>query len=437
MDIITGIIYFFLILLIIVKLPFFKPEHINSKTVLLSFAFRSIACVIFFLVYTFYYTNRSEADMYRYFDDGKIMYSSLQAESVSYVKMISGISDNTDEIRNNYYMNMNTWFKSFENIVHNDNRTMVRLNAFLMLFTFGSFYANALIFMFLGFTGLVWIYKTMTPDDPVKSKILFFLLMFFPSLVFWTSNITKESMVIFTLGGFLFFCKRFLTEPRKYYRIILPALFLLLLFLLKIYVLLSLIPFLLAFLLTVHKKGRAILLRFAIIITCYILLLWNFNVFFPDYNIVEAFVSQQRNFLNFAESVNAGSMLFVPELEANVLSFLKATPFALINVLFRPLFFDSTNFLMLFASVENAFVILLMFATCYFVRKKFRADAFFAACLGFTIFFFLVVGLTTPVSGAIVRYKIIGVPFLFFLLISLVDERNLKQFLKFKTDRNE
>jgi hypothetical protein len=228
-----------------------------------------------------------------------------------------------------------------------------------------------------------------------------------------------------------------LTDPRKNHRIILPVLFLLLLFLLKIYVLLSLVPFLLAFFWSVHKKGRALFLRFAIVITCYVLLLWNFNLLFPDYDIVEAFVNQQRNFMNFAGSVNAGSMLFVPELGTNVFSFIKATPFALVNVLFRPLFFDSTNFLMLFASVENTFVILLLFATLYFIRKKFKVDAYFAACLGFTIFFFLVVGLATPVSGAIVRYKIIGVPFLFFLLISLIDEKKLKHFLKFNADKNE
>jgi hypothetical protein len=436
LDIALGILFFLIFLLIVIKSPFFSSQYVSKRIILLSYAFRILACILFYVVYTYYYTDRAEADMYRYFDDGKIMYSALSEQPLAYVKMLTGIGDKSQAISDNYYMAMNTWYKSFDNVVPNDNRTMVRLNAFLMLFTFGSFYANAMIFMFLAFTGLLMIYKTIAPENSHQNKISFFLFIFFPSLVFWTSNISKEALVIFALGGFLLTLKKLVSQPFQFQRLLLPFVFLLLLFSVKIYVLLCLIPMLIAYFWCILKPGRSIL-KFSAVFTAYVVLLWNFSLLFPDFDLVEAFVRQQINFMNFASDINAGSILYVPVLEANFFSFVKAAPVALANVLFRPFFFDSYNVFMFFVSIENMLFMIFLIVMLFHLKKNLMSSPLFLACIGFSLFFFIVVGLATPVMGAIVRYKIIGYPFLFAALISITDENKLNAFLKFKTKKNE
>ncbi len=432
MDIVTGVIYFFLFLLFVIYLPFFKQGNISRNTAVIAYFFRTASSALFFVVYTFHYTNRSEADMYRYYDDGKIMYSSVLHSPLTYVKMITGISDDHDEIKEQYYMKMNTWYKSFDSIVHNDNRTIVRINAFLMLFTFGSLYAQSLLFMFLGFIGLTWIFRAIAEKETFRERLLYYSVMFFPSLVFWTSNISKEAVVIFALGGLLFFTKKMLSEPFRLLRMCLPLLFLFLLFTLKIYVLMSLIPFLTAYFMSLKKQGRTVIFRFLLVFVCYVLVLWNLHLVFPNYNIIEALIRQQQNFLSFANDINAGSIIAVPLLKPELINFIGAVPVALFNVLFRPFFFDSTNAFMLMVSFENLFFILFLIMVSIFLKKKFLTDPLFMACIGFAVFFFVVVGLVTPVMGAVVRYKIIGYPFLFAAMIKLIDEgrlRNLKNHL--------
>jgi hypothetical protein len=52
--------------------------------------------------------------------------------------------------------------------------------------------------------------------------------------------------------------------------------------------------------------------------------------------------------------------------------------------------------------------------------------------LGFVLYLFLLVGAYTPNSGAIVRYRSIGLPFLYAMLFCLWDLEKLKKLLPLK-----
>jgi hypothetical protein len=427
LDFILALVFFGLFLLIVAKSSFFSLKFVSKKEIIVALFFRLAVSVLFFLVYTWYYKGRDETDMYRYYDDALVMHSALTEAPSDYLKMLSSIGDQTDHISNNYYMKMNTWHKSYDYFVRNDNRTMVRINAFFMLFSFGSLYVHKLFFMILGFIGFFWIFKTITSESSLKNRILFYSVMFFPSLVFWTASITKEALLVFALGGFLYMLKRVTEKPWKPVLWILLAVFLYVLISVKIYVLLCLIPVILALIWARKSRRPAVLFKFLIVMAAYVALLWNFHHIVPGMNFLEAFVRKQHDFIYFARSINAGSLIDVEMLTPHVASFIKSIPLAFLTLLFRPFFFDAGNVFMVLVSFENLFFILFLVVIILSLNRKLKPDSMFWACVFFSLFFFAVIGLATPVLGAVVRYKIIGYPFMFAALVSLTCDAKIKR----------
>jgi len=432
LDFFAAIAVFVLFLLIIWKTKLFSIHNINKKTIIVAALFKLVMTVVFFLVYTYHYSNRTETDMYRYFDDAKIMYGAAYDCPSDFVKMISGIGDASDRIEQSYYMQMNTWHKSFDYFVRNDNRTMVRVNALFMLFTFGSFYANMILFTILGFIGLFFIFKSLQFNDPLKDKLLFLLLMFFPSLVFWTSGISKEAILMFGLGGFIFFIRKLSFKPLKIMPILWLSLFFYILISMKIYVLICLFPVLLAVLLAGKADGVKGLLKFSIFVIAFIALLWNFHHIIPQMNFLESFVRKQHDFIHYSRFINAGSLVTERMLSPTFFAFLSFVPLAFANVLFRPLFFDADNIFMFMVSIENLFLIVsIAFLALRLSSSKFKANKMFWANVFFALFFFALIGIATPVLGAIVRYKIVAYPFMFAACIALIDNEKLKKYFPF------
>ncbi len=430
MDIVVALVYFAIFLLIVAKSSFFSLQFISKKQVITSVLLRVIVCALFYIVYTWYYKGRYETDMYRYYDDAVIMHSALSYAPADYLKMLSGIGDQTNEISTTYYMKMNTWHKSYDYIVRNDNRTMVRINAFFMMFSFGSLFVHKLFFMILGLIGFFWIFKTLHPENPLKNRLLFYTMMFFPSLVFWTASITKEAVLVFALGGFLYFLKKLIMNPHTLTPYLLLPVFLYMLVSVKIYVLLCLIPVIFALFWALKANKPLHFLKFLIITAAYITILWNFHHIIPGMNFVETFVRKQHDFIYFARSVQAGSLIDVDMLSPSLWSFISSAPLAFFTLLFRPFFFDAKNVFMVVVSVENLLFVCFVFFILLSLSRTFKAQPIFWASVFFSVFFFSVIGLATPVLGAVVRYKIIGYPFMFFVLISLASEERMKKYLK-------
>lgn len=116
-----------------------------------------------------------------------------------------------------------------------------------------------------------------------------------------------------------------------------------------------------------------------------------------------------------------GSSFELTELQPNLGSFLKLVPEALRNVFFRPLVSEIRSPLIALSFAENLFYLLLM----TFFLMKFRQPGdqeltFIFFAILFTIPLATLIGIITPVTGAIVRYRVPFLPFLLccFLLLS-------------------
>lgn len=123
----------------------------------------------------------------------------------------------------------------------------------------------------------------------------------------------------------------------------------------------------------------------------------------------------------------AGSGIVTERLEYSLSSFGRLLPVAFFNVLCRPFFFDAHSAAEMMASLENG-VFLAFFMLCLVFRKKEPVNLnLMCLCLAVVLLSYCLIGITTTVAGAIVRYKVPFIPFLLMIPLLFLDEERIKK----------
>ena len=401
---------------LIYKSPFFKADGLLKKHLIIAFTIKVIAGVFLGLLYIYYYADRSTADTLKFFDDSKLLFDLLKEHPKKFLKIFTGIGSNDSEL-NTVYLQMNTWM--YEEFM-SSNRTMVRLDAFFRFFIPGNYYFVHVVFInFLSFSGLVYLYRIFAGLLKLNRLILYFCVFFTPSLLFWGSGLLKEGVLLFALGGFLFHFVKLLKTRSTYTNLIFFLLFGLLLTLIKIYMLLVLLPALIGYYLSLIYSKR-IVVNYVVSTLFIFTLLFNIKSFIPRFDLSHYLYVKQRDFLDIVRTENPTSAIEIPVIEPNVWSIIANAPRGFLTTLTRPFLFESISPLILMASLENFFILLLLLFCIFNFKKPDKSEYNFVSfCIGMVVILFVLIGLVTPVEGAIVRYKSIALPFLFAALFSL------------------
>lgn len=422
------VVFLIAITILIYKSNFFKFQDLNSKYVVGIYILKVLSGAALIWVYSFYYQSRENADVFKYFDDGNIIYESLYDNPADYFKMLSGIGSDQEHLRK-YYEECNFWYKGFNYDLYNDNRTVIRFNAFIRLFSFGNIYIHVLFINLLSFIGLIMIYRIVRSalsHLPVFFSI--FTVFLLPGVLFWGSGILKEGILLF---GFGLLIKGVYDSLKKLTvkSIIQFSIGIIILLLSKFYVLIAALPGIFSMIyLSRLKKFKFlgvmlihILFFFAAAYSEYII---------PGYSFVEILSNKQHDFINYANSLkDVGSLIKIPILESDFLSVIVNAPLAFYNTLFRPFLWESSSLMMLFSALENLLIILILILSIVF-RRKTNLTGFVVFSISFVIILFVLSGLTTPVLGALVRYKIPALPFLFVFLFYFLDYKKLLDVVK-------
>jgi len=374
-------------------------------------------------VYKEYYTDRSTADMYKLFDDSKFMYEALSDKPADFFKMVIGL-DNNSPYFDQYYLKMNNWYRPYdvETGIYNDTRTLIRLNAFVRIFSFGVYSVHILVWCLFSMLGLSLVYRTFYRFLPEYSYLLAGSVFLLPSVLCWGSGVLKEGVVLLLMGVFISALFRWTLVHFKWKYPLMIAISIFGFYLLKVYILIALIPGSLAFVssrLWGFKRVRSLFVGSLIIFGlagCFI------QYVIPPINLLELIAFKQQAILRLAYYTDSGSVLDINPLEPNVFSMLRNTPEALFNAAFRPSLIDATNMLQWMAAIENAFILLSFILSIGLYKPQQdsvkRAAAWF--CLSFVFLLFLIMGLSTPILGTLVRFRMPALPFMFiaFMLFS-------------------
>lgn len=418
-------------------MKFFDVDGISKRTFFLLFILKLVFGFSLWAIYTFYYTDRATADIYKYFDDSKVIYDTLKTNPIDYFKLLFGIGNNTPAF-DHYYSEMNFWARKVDSNIYNDSHTIIRFNAVVRLFSFGYYNVHTVVICFLSLIGLTAIYKTFVTQLQDKKRELLFAVFLLPSVLFWGSGVLKEGLIFFALGLLIYYSNKLFSIKSI---VVCIAMALLLAFS-KFYVWLAIFPSL-ALLVWVNKtNSNKVFLKLLAIILLTGAIGLNIDSFTNIQNPLVTLSQKQFEFNLLAggqltDANNnpipvANSIIEINKLDPTLYSFLKNSPQALANTVLRPFVWELKSPLMLLSGLETLLILFSLLFCLFFIKslKKIKWE-YVLVCISFVIIQFLIIGETTPILGAIARYKTIALPFLVIALLFLIDKEKLLKKMPF------
>ena len=219
-------------------MKFFRIGNIPIKWFQGVFVLKVLSGFLLYLVYTYYYTDRSTADIWKYYDDGMVMFAALREHPADYFKMLFGVMNDTPYFEP-YYDQMNHWYRPYGSSIANDTHTIIRFNAFVRMFSLGYYNVHSVVANFLGLIGLTGILHFLKQMAPSKEKWFFVGVFLMPGMMFWGSGVLKEPLLLFGLGLFLYGVMNLVNDGFSAKRIVLILLSLFFLITVKSYALVA------------------------------------------------------------------------------------------------------------------------------------------------------------------------------------------------------
>ena len=479
----------FLFLIFLFAFRYWKllnTSTLNAWLLPLAFSVKVIVGFYFLYVYSEIYGNGTlSADAGAFMSESKILNNVFYTHPADYFKLLFGYGDQTELIAQ-YLTETHHWDAGEQSII-NDNRNIMRIHSVIHFISFNNPAIHLFFMCFVSTVALKQLFLGIVNRTTLSPALLFFIILFVPSLLFWTAGILKEP---FMFLGIALFIRGLLANERTTLRWIYVVLGIILLLAFKPYILLALLPALLFYgLYTILPKFKilgAVLILF--VITASGILIFPsqtdqavhllsrkqfdfknvgkggvhayadtcFYFFTPeqmselifdgdsvsitkptDAMILEHGSMKEpvpvrleltgEKWFVFFKNTRSDGYIEVTLINNSFPQLLKNIPEALCNVLLRPFFTDPGSWLKYPAIIE--LILLYLFIIYAFLRRKKLTSnevGLLIAAVIFIIGLSLIIGWVTPVLGAIVRYRIPVLIALLLIGVFLIDFQRVK-----------
>ena len=470
---------------------FFRLPGLKSYSALLFFLLKIIAGVAVWYVYTFYYPQREYADIWKYYDDSEVVYNSLDEHPGDYFRLISGvgIDDRIQETYINKMLHWDQQFEN--NLFNDSHtiiryNALMRLISLGNYHTHSLFMC---LLGFIGLCALYhWLYKFLWQWKKITAFILFVSpsllfwssgvlkegILFFPMglLIYHAWKFTddkKQSRFVWMILSIA------LLAITKLYMLVflLPSLalgihliknprFAFVKFTAMIAVLVGIAllidktkPEISPFRLIANKqndflnlaRGGTYLMDSLYVVYVDVpenqivtlksrdryeysippnteLIYWKIADDFRD--TLRRTTTKHEKYMLLSSTPVAGSLMNVKQLQPTAKSVLSEVPGAIQRSVFRPWPWELKPVMIIPATLENILMIVIILAMIVWYKKP-SSKAMFWFCVSFALITLTVTGLTTPVLGALVRYRITAIPFLLFAILLMIDRSKLEK----------
>lgn len=412
-DVLIAIAYLGLLSFIIAKSKFFRIPFAKKSLSMILWAVKVMATLSFLLIYSLYEPYQQGNDSRVYFSDGLVLHETAKTNPDAFLRIMFGKEYSQDE---KIISKMNYWNRSYDSVVPNDNRTIIRINVLMHFVSFGNYIVHLLLMSFFSFIGLMALYKSVVLMNNRQKWIAIIPVFLIPSTLFWSSGNIKEPILVFALGMSVWYFFKTMSYF-KISRLLLFLAYMILLFTIKSYVLFLLIPVMMGYLISKRTNKIPVWVVYSLSYLFVISLGLLVAYIKPSYSFVHLIYTKNVDFINMVNTFHSGSTFAIPNLESSFVDIMLNTPLAIFNALSRPWIWEADIWTKLLAAIENVFLILAMAYLIYKIdfRKSIR-HSFFWFCLIFAISLLALSGLVTPNMGALVRYKSPALPFLFIAL---------------------
>lgn len=320
------------------------------------------------------------------------------------------------------------WFEK-EQAFSGENRTLffVKLVSLFSIITNNNYWIISIYVSFFSFAAAWWLVKQISLSYPAFTLSAVVAFLFFPSCVFWSAGIIKESVamtVLYLMAGLFLIIWQ--SHKITWLQIAMTVVCVWVLWSLKYYYAAVFLPVALSAVLTRwfiqnRMKPSAVSAYREFVLLVVLLMVFIFVVTFVHPNfyphrILEVVV---ENYDAFYQKSDPDKMVHFNNLKPEIGSIMLHAPWALISGLFRPFIWEASNVFQLVVSLENLLLLLLTFLAFRNVRKLTASPdrLLLFSVLLYCAMLCVFLALSAPNFGTYVRYRVGFFPFFIMLIM--------------------
>jgi hypothetical protein len=416
LEYLLFVAYLVLFAWVVTKVKFFTRAGLTSPQLIIIFLLKVMAGIFYGWIGLYYGGLAQMQDTWGYHTGSIQEYHLLYQNPGEYL---------TNLFRDPYGNGFSKFFDSNDSYWNDlKGNVLIKILSVFDIFSFGHYYVNVIFYSFISLFGPIAIYRVMTDVFPGKKTVILLATFLVPSFLYWTSGIHKEGL-LFTGISLIIYCMYFGLKEKKFgfRRIIIIVLGLLMLLSLRNFVIATIIPALLAWVLASRRPKYGIAI-FGALYILFGVLFFTVRYINPRFDFPQAVVNKQKEFIK----LKGGSTIPIKELQPNAISFLKNTPQAINLSTLRPYPSDVRHILSLAAAIEIDSLLLMFLLFLFWRSDGLQSKTLIYFCLFFSFSLLLAIGFSVNNLGAIVRYRSIFIPLLVVPMAAQIDWKKIESF---------
>ncbi|WP_152270098.1 hypothetical protein [Agriterribacter humi] len=307
------------------------------------------------------------------------------------------------------------WSNTGENL-------LIKLLAVFNVLSGGNYYINVIFFNALSFWGLYLIYFVAKRHIQKNGLLIFCIVFFLPSCLFWNSGIDKDGLIVFFTGTLIYTVHYCITVKQTAMQLVMCVLSFVFIFLLRNINALILLPAIAAWWISVKVVPARPYLAYLIIYSACIVFFFLSLSFPSKFNLPLKLAEKQHQFL----TLEANTVLPLTPLKPTIKSYAEVLPQAVNHVFLRPYITEIKSPFHLMAFGEMILIITIILLAVLWGGKHMLRQLLQPFCL-FLIMVslggLLITGYTVPFTGAIVRYKALYIVLLLLPFTELLNRK--------------
>lgn len=294
----------------------------------------------------------------------------------------------------------------------------IKITSVLTLLSGGSYWVLSAYFSFISFAASWWLVKEIRQLDAQALSPALAGILYFPSVVFWTSGVVKESLamacVYLVVVLFLRLWRKAKVPPILW--VVLPLL-VWILWNIKYYYVAILLPVVITslvyrLLVSPYFSKKPVWLQIFAWVLIFTIPLGLVAILHPNFYPERFLTVITENNQAYSQLSETGDLIQFKNLQPTPWSIIRHSPNAILSGLFRPLPWEATNRMKAFASVENMVLVILSISALYgIVKKRIQPGILFIPMVTYMILLCVFLTLSTPNMGTLSRYRVGFLPF--------------------------
>lgn len=311
---------------------------------------------------------------------------------------------------------------------------MVKVASIAALVMNGNYWLMASLFSLFGFACSWYFYRVLARLFPAARAAAALAVLFFPTVVFWSSGLIKETLALGALYMlFAFFLDFWNSGRMSWWKIPACLVAAWMLWQLKYYYLAAAAAPMITcvlhrFVFSPWLKPKTWLATTALWLAVFIVPLVAVSFSRPNFYVERFLHVIVENYAAYEALSSPGERIEYSHLEPTWASMLVNAPWALVSAWFRPFVWEAQNALQVLAAIENTLLALLFTTAVWRWRRLPPVNAWsvvLVAAFSYVVVLSIFLALSTPNFGTLNRYRTGFLPV--FIYILALDNKWLKK----------